>query len=66
MTRYRDVKVGKSSDLMRALEAKDSKLAAKIYDECEANFRKQYPECTPEWFARMNQKQEVCGSPQLA
>jgi hypothetical protein len=63
MTRYRDVKVGKSSDLMRALEAKDSALAAKLYDASEAAFRKQYPQCTPEWFAQRNQR--MCASPQL-
>jgi hypothetical protein len=40
---YRDLKVTPGCQLYKALEDKDMKLAARIYDECEAEFRKYFP-----------------------
>lgn len=42
--RYRDVLVARGSDLYAALEAGNTKLAERIYKECEAKYRKDKPE----------------------
>lgn len=53
---YRDTRVSKSSDLGQALEAGDQQRAANLHAESMATFKRTYPQCTPEWFQRVNQQ----------
>ncbi|CAJ6884017.1 Uncharacterised protein [Burkholderia pseudomallei] len=47
MRRYRDVLVQPGCSLDHALEAGDYTLAARIYEECEAEFARSYPKYSP-------------------
>jgi hypothetical protein len=40
---YRDVKVAPGSDMFAALEAGDTKKAAAIYAQCEAEYARHHP-----------------------
>lgn len=40
---YKDLKVSPGSQLYKALDEEDFKTAQRIYDECEAEFRKYFP-----------------------
>lgn len=51
---YKGVRVGKGCALASALERNDEKEAKKIHAEAMADFKHRYPQCTDEWFARMN------------
>lgn len=51
---YKDVRVGKGSDLGKALDEKKPTVAAGLYAVANAEFKLRYPQCTPEWFARIN------------
>lgn len=51
---YKGVRVSRGSALYEALEDKDPKVAEKLFNQLEADFKKRYPQCTKEWFARMN------------
>lgn len=54
---FKDMRVAKGSALYDALvEKKDNKLAEKLYKEQNKEFLKQYPQCTKEWFDKVNGK----------
>lgn len=52
---FKDMRVAKGSQLYDALvEKKDKKLAEKLYKEQNAEFLKRHPQCTKEWFEKVN------------
>ncbi|MNK09911.1 hypothetical protein D3C87_279100 [compost metagenome] len=56
---YKGVRVSKGSDLYAALEKSKNdpvqkNVATGIFCVVEADFKQRYPQCTPEWFAKMN------------
>lgn len=53
---YKGTRIGKG-ELHSLLEKNDlvsQKAAERLYYQLQADFRKTYPQCTPEWFKRMN------------
>jgi hypothetical protein len=53
----RDIEFAKGTAVYDAkVEKKDSKLVEKLYKQSNAEFLRQYPQCTKEWFDRMNGK----------
>lgn len=51
---YKDVRVGKGSALAQALDDKKPTVAVGLYAVANAEFKQRYPQCTAEWFARIN------------
>lgn len=55
---YKGMRVSKGSNLYALLEKPNDpvskKAAERLAGELEADFKKRYPQCTEEWFARMN------------
>lgn len=51
---YKGVRVGKGSDLYKALEENKPTVAAGLHAVAMAEFKQRYPECTDEWFLRVN------------
>lgn len=50
MLRFKNVLVGKSSDLAEALEKGDRKQAEKVYADTTERYKKSYPEADRQWF----------------
>lgn len=51
---YKDTRVGKGSALAQALDDKKPTVAVGLYAVAMAEFKQRYPECTDEWFLRVN------------
>jgi len=57
VVKYKDLMVAKGTELYDAIvEKKDNKLAEKLYKKLEDKFKKDYPQCTKEWFASINDR----------
>lgn len=58
MYRYKDMLVASSSTLGKLIAEKAHPKVIEIaYQRANDQFKKDYPECTNEWFARMNNKE---------
>jgi hypothetical protein len=56
---YKDTRVGKGSALAQALSDKKATVAAGLYAVANAEFKQRYPQCTKEWFERVNAKSNI-------
>ena len=53
--RFKDMTVARGTELYDVIvEKKDKKLAEKLYKKANTEFLAQYPQCTKEWFDRIN------------
>lgn len=50
MRLYKDTFVAKGSALAQALDAKDDKLAKRVYDDTTASYEATYPKADRDWF----------------
>lgn len=56
---YKDTRVGKGSDLHKALMEKKPTVVAGLYATANAEFKRQYPQCTAEWFRLKNPPSDI-------